>query len=164
MDNIRDTLIETVGTLGESIGLNRTVCQMYALLYFSPEPLSPTRIAEVLRVSKGNVSINMRKLEEWNAVKKVWRKGYARSLYTANDNLEEIVLDKIKNGVEKRQRSLQNTLHEIRDKIKKFPAKTAAEKEAAGFWTARITGLERALGKVETLTANFELLKSLLKK
>ncbi len=150
-DRVRDVFIETMGNLGEGLGLNRTVCQMYALLYLSPQPLSPTEISAVLGVSKGNVSINMRKLETWNAVRRVWRKGYARSLYCANEDVEEIVLDKLKSGVEKRIVLLKKNLRGLSRETKTSP------------YAPKIAELKRILDKMESFTRNFALIKSLLK-
>jgi len=106
----RERLIEAFGTIGESMGLNRSVCQMYALLYLTGESLSPSDIGRALGISKGNVSINMRKLEEWGAVKRVWRKGCARALYRADENIEEIIVGKIKTGLGKRLDQLKTAV------------------------------------------------------
>jgi len=90
---------------------------MYAVLYFSPEPLSPAAIARDLRVSKANVSINLKKLEEWNAVRRVWRKGYVRSLYQANDEPLQIIMDRLEFGIGKRLALVQTTLNRVASKL-----------------------------------------------
>jgi HTH-type transcriptional regulator, glycine betaine synthesis regulator len=157
-----DKFIETIGNLGESIGLNRTVCQMYALLYITPEPLSPAQIGRLLSISKGNVSINMKKLEEWNAVKKVWRKGYSRSFYTANDDMEGIIFEKLKTGLQKRNKLLKGSLSEIKKSIKKS-GKTG-DRKLQRHYSSRISKLENLLKQMDMFTRNADLLKSLLQK
>jgi len=161
---IRDRFIEAIGNLGESIGLNRTVCQMYALLYINPEPLSPTEIGNILGVSKGNVSINMKKLEEWNAVKKVWRKGYARSLYSANEDVEGIIADKLKSGIEKRVAALNDTVAGLKASIKSAPGGKDADKKTRKHYSESISKMESLLKHSELFTENIDLLKSFLKK
>lgn len=63
--------------------INRVGGQIYALLFLADEPLSLDDIAERLEVSKSNVSINIRMLEEYNLVRKVWVKGSRRDHYAA---------------------------------------------------------------------------------
>jgi DNA-binding transcriptional regulator GbsR (MarR family) len=157
-----DKFIETIGNLGESIGLNRTVCQMYALLYITPESLSPAQIGRLLSISKGNVSINMKKLEEWNAVKKVWRKGYSRSFYTANDDMEGIIFEKLKTGLQKRNNLLRESLTGVKKSLKS-DAKTR-DKKVQRYYSSRICGVENLLKQIDLFTRNIDLLKSLLQK
>ena len=157
-ENIRDKFIESIGNLGESMGLNRTVCQIYALLYFSPEPLSPTEINKHLGISKGNVSINVRKLEEWNAIKKVWKKGYARALYTANENIEEIILDKLKSGIEKRL----NYIRPVLDNIKKNDDKNS-DSEIQRF-IEKGDKIRKLISKIEFFLDNLDTIKSIATK
>ncbi|HNS32923.1 MAG TPA: hypothetical protein PKN36_08130 [bacterium] len=160
---IRDRFIEAVGNMGESIGLNRTVCQIYALLYISPDPLSPADIGRLLAVSKGNVSINMKKLEEWNAVKKVWRKGYARSLYRANDDIESIVVDKLKTGIEKRASLMKNTIAELKTSIKSISS-GKGDMKIRSHYSSSFSRMENLLKLTDLFSENIDLLKSLLKK
>ncbi len=147
-EKIMDTLIESFGNVGESLGLNRALCQIYALLYFSPVALTLTEISKTLDTSKGNVSINMKKLEEWNALKKVWRKGYTRSLYKANENIEEVILDRIKSGAEKRVKSLKQSLSGIHS--------------SPGVNPAKIKQIKNFIKKIEFLLKNFDSIKSFL--
>jgi len=70
--NISATLLGMVGKVGG---------QIYALLFLSEEPLSLDAIAERLSVSKSNISINIRLLEDMKLVRKVWVKGTRRDFY-----------------------------------------------------------------------------------
>ncbi|MCM8777478.1 MAG: MarR family transcriptional regulator [Candidatus Omnitrophica bacterium] len=156
--DIREKFIETIGNLGESIGLNRTVCQIYALLYINPEPLSPAEIGRTLGVSKGNISINIKKLEEWNAVKKVWKKGYTRSFYTANADIEGIIFEKLKTGLTKRNRLLIETIIEMKKSIK------TTDKKVKKYYSTRLLQIESLLKQSELFTKNIDILRSFLKK
>jgi len=159
---ITEKFIETIGTLGESIGLNRTVCQIYALLFITSEPLSPADIGKALGVSKGNVSINLKKLEEWNAVKKIWRKGYSRSFYTANEDIEDIIFEKLKTGLKKRSDIIKEMLSEIKKKIKTSNRKE--DKKLIKHYSSRISKIEEILKQITLFTENIDTLKYLLKK
>jgi DNA-binding transcriptional regulator GbsR (MarR family) len=48
-----------------SWGINRTVGQIYALLYVSPQALNADEIAEALAFSRSNVSMGLKELQAW---------------------------------------------------------------------------------------------------
>ena len=57
------------GEMGARWGVNRTVAQIHALLYISPEPLMAEQIAQTLSVARSNVSTSLRELQRWGIVK-----------------------------------------------------------------------------------------------
>ena len=158
IDAVKEKFIETIGNIGEGLGFNRTICQIYALLYITSKPLSPTEISRELGVSKGNVSINLKKLEEWNAIKKVWRKGYARSLYEANRDVEEIIFQKLKIGLGKRITQINQTIEEIKKKLK-----NSTQDKEISYIKKRISEIEKIVGKITTLVKNLDHIRSLMK-
>lgn len=56
------------GEMGSRWGINRTVGQIYALLYASPQPLCADEIVTALGISRSNVSMGLRELQAWNLV------------------------------------------------------------------------------------------------
>jgi DNA-binding transcriptional regulator GbsR (MarR family) len=71
------------GELGSSWGINRTVAQIHALLFLSPEPLNAEQIAETLSVARSNVSASLKELQGWGIVKRVHRLGDRRDHFEA---------------------------------------------------------------------------------
>ena len=71
------------GELGSSWGINRTVAQIHALLYVSPEPLDAEEIAKILSVARSNVSGSLKELQSWGIVKRVHRLGDRRDRFEA---------------------------------------------------------------------------------
>lgn len=57
------------GEMGTRWGVNRTVAQIHALLYLSPEPLNAEEISETLGVARSNVSTSLKELMSWRLVK-----------------------------------------------------------------------------------------------
>src|SRR5437762_11948912 len=57
------------GEMGTRWGINRTVAQIHALLYLSPEPLHAEEIARLLSVARSNVSSSLRELQGWGIVR-----------------------------------------------------------------------------------------------
>lgn len=113
-----DEFVEMMGHLGSGIGLSKVACQLYALLFIKVKPLSLDEMMDYLKMSKGNISINIRALEGWGAVRKVWKKGSRKDFYQCEENVPQIVLTRLQEGLVKRL-----------GLIKGFIKKTNAESE-----------------------------------
>ena len=57
------------GEMGTRWGTNRTVAQIQALLYLSPEPLRADQIVEALSIARSNVSTSIRELQSYGLVR-----------------------------------------------------------------------------------------------
>jgi DNA-binding transcriptional regulator GbsR (MarR family) len=77
--------------MGSRWGLNRSVAQMHALLYLSPEPLHADEIAETLGVARSNVSVGLKELIGWNLVQVTQRLGDRRDFFVAQRDPWEVV-------------------------------------------------------------------------
>ena len=106
LEKALDRFIESAGKISANmLGMvNKVGGQIYALLFLSREPLSLDDISEILQVSKGNVSVNIRLLEEFKLVKKIWVKGSRRDFYEANRDYPRKFLrgffDRLREGVD----------------------------------------------------------------
>jgi DNA-binding transcriptional regulator GbsR (MarR family) len=56
------TFVLHFGEMGSRWGINRTVGQIYALLYVSEQPLNADDIADKLDFSRSNVSMGLKEL------------------------------------------------------------------------------------------------------
>jgi DNA-binding transcriptional regulator GbsR (MarR family) len=57
------------GEMGSRWGVNRTVAQIHALLYFAGQAMHAEAIAGALEVARSNVSNSLRELLNWNLVR-----------------------------------------------------------------------------------------------
>jgi DNA-binding transcriptional regulator GbsR (MarR family) len=57
------------GEMGSRWGINRTVGQIYALLFVSADPLNADEISGRLGFSRSNVSMGLKELQAWNLVR-----------------------------------------------------------------------------------------------
>lgn len=73
--------------MGSLWGINRTMAQIHALLFISPEPLSANEIMDELQISRGNVSMGLRELIAWGIVNRVHVKGERREFYTTEKDV-----------------------------------------------------------------------------
>ncbi len=139
----QDKFIESVGKLAASFGLNKFIAQLYAVLYLSNKPLSLDDLVERLVVSKGNISLNIRELEKWGAVKSVWIKGSRKDYYEANPDIKKVFSNKIKSAVEKRIGEVSNMITEFKGIVDSAEGElTADEKKMAKIFRERLKRIE----------------------
>ena len=100
------------GEMGSRWGMNRTVGQIYALLFLSRDPLNAETITEKLRVSRSNTSMGLKELQAWNLVRLRHVQGDRREYFTTPDDLWEIVRTLV---AERRKREVDPTLTKLRE-------------------------------------------------
>ena len=144
----RDNFIESAGRTTQGFGLGRIIGQLYALLFFSPDSLSLDDMAEELKVSKGSVSTNIRELEKWGAVKKVWIKGSRKDFYEAEVEFMKIIRSGILPFLRRKLSSSLVTVDEskefIVDSQKEF---SGSDQQLAEFYTDRLKRIQSAQNK-----------------
>ena len=60
LEEIQNKFINHWGTLGSAWGVNRTMTQIHALLMVSTEPITTDTVMERLKISRGNVHMNLK--------------------------------------------------------------------------------------------------------
>lgn len=107
------------GEMGGRWGVNRTVGQIYALLFVSDRPLNAEEITEALGVSRSNVSMGIKELEGWRLVRRRHLPGDRRDHFAAPDDVWEILRILAE---ERRRREVDPTLSMLRDVLMETPA------------------------------------------
>ncbi|MEN7341764.1 MAG: GbsR/MarR family transcriptional regulator [Pseudomonadota bacterium] len=102
------------GEMGSRWGINRTVGQIYALLYVSERPLNADDITSALGISRSNTSMGLKELQSWQLVQLRHISGDRRDYFTAPDDVWEIFQTLL---VERRKREVEPTLTMIRDAL-----------------------------------------------
>jgi len=110
------------GEMGGRWGINRTVGQIYALLFLSDRPLNADEITEALGVSRSNVSMGIKELEAWRLVRKRHLPGDRRDYLEAPDDIWQIVRTLAE---ERRKREVDPTLSLLRDVLMETPTSPA---------------------------------------
>ena len=112
IEDIRNDLIHVIGEKAEKFGFSRIAGQLEGLLLFTNQPMSLDEMAERLEVSKGSVSTNIRLLERWKVVRKVYHRGARKNFYEIRGNIweieTEIMSSLVKDEIE-RVKSLMST-------------------------------------------------------
>lgn len=87
---VRQKFILHWGEMGTKWGINRTVAQIHALLFISPEPLNADDIVETLGVARSNVSTSLKELQSWGIVKMVHILGDKRDHFESMKDVWEL--------------------------------------------------------------------------
>lgn len=106
------------GEMGSRWGINRTVGQIYALLYVSPDPLCADDIVEKLGVSRSNVSMGLRELQAWNLVLLKHLPDDRRDFFTTPDDVWLILRTLAE---ERKKREVDPTLSVLREILMQTP-------------------------------------------
>jgi DNA-binding transcriptional regulator GbsR (MarR family) len=134
------------GEMGTRWGTNRTVAQIHALLYLSPQPLRADQICELLSVARSNVSTSIRELQSYGLARMVHvlgdRRDYFESIYDVWE-LFRVIIE------QRKQRELNPTLSMLRE----CAAEIAKEPETDPITKERITNM---LGFVELTSRWYE--------
>ena len=100
------------GEMGSKWGINRTVAQIHALLYLSPQPLNAEEITETLQVARSNVSNSLKELQGWGIVRVVHVMGDRRDHFESLKDvwqMFQVILD------ERKQRECEPTRALLRE-------------------------------------------------
>src|SRR6266566_6296468 len=100
------------GEMGTRWGINRTVAQVHALLFVSPNPLHAEEIANTLSVARSNVSTSLRELQGWGIVRVVHVLGDRRDHFESLKNVWEIFTVVAQ---ERKRREIDPTLRVVRE-------------------------------------------------
>ncbi|MGV8899155.1 MAG: GbsR/MarR family transcriptional regulator [Burkholderiaceae bacterium] len=107
------------GEMGSRWGINRTVGQIYALLYVQGKPLNADEIVEYLSFSRSNVSMGLKELQAWRLVKLLHLPGDRREYFEPPKDIWDIFKALLE---ERRRREVEPTLSMLRDALLENPS------------------------------------------
>jgi DNA-binding transcriptional regulator GbsR (MarR family) len=114
------------GELGTRWGLNRTVAQIHALLYLSPNALAAEEIAALLSVARSNVSNSLRELQGWGLVRVVHLMGDRRDHFDTLHDVWEMFTIIVE---ERKRREIDPMMAVLRECSAEIDDKTPGEVE-----------------------------------
>ena len=123
---VMKTFILHWGEMGSVWGVNRTVAQIYALLYLSSEPLTADEISETLSMARSTVSTGLHELQTWGLVKVVHVLGDRRDHFASMSNVWEMYRTIIK---QRKSREIDPLLAMLRTSVAEADKDDAQVKE-----------------------------------
>ncbi len=107
------------GEMGSRWGVNRTVGQIYALLFVAAKPLNADEVGEALAFSRSNVSMGLKELQSWGLVKLIHLPNDRREYFQAPEDVWAIFRTL---AAERRKREIDPTLSMLRDALMEQPS------------------------------------------
>lgn len=104
------------GEMGSAWGVNRTISQIHALLFFSGRPLHAEEIAETLGVARSNISNSLKELQNWNLIRTTHLLGDRRDYFETSLDVWELFRTVVR---ERKEREFDPTIRMLRDLVSK---------------------------------------------
>ena len=111
LSSLEQDFVLHFGEMGSRWGINRTVGQIYALLFLSKHPLNAEQIAHKLGFSRSNISMGLKELQAWNLVHLKHLPDDRRDYFATPGELWEIVRTLVD---ERKKREIDPTLTKLR--------------------------------------------------
>jgi DNA-binding transcriptional regulator GbsR (MarR family) len=142
------------GEMGTRWGINRTVAQIYALLYLSPKPLHAEEICETLNLARSTVSTGLHELQTWSIVNIVHVLGDRRDHFEALDDVWGMFRQVVD---ERKRRELDPTLRVLRQTLASISQNGDAQ-NPTGEKLARMLDffetIDRLYGQIQSLSTD----------
>lgn len=151
LHDVRESMMETLGRITSFWGFSKIMGQLYGQLYLSPKPLTLDEMAEGLSTSKGNVSVNIRALERWNMVRRVWVKGDRKDYYEAETDFWKIIRGVLREREKKEFDQALGSVSALRKKAEDIHKKTKNSETA--FTVERSKKLEEFITTMDKMVA-----------
>jgi DNA-binding transcriptional regulator GbsR (MarR family) len=152
---VEEEFVRLWRTMSSLWGISPTMAEIHGLLYITGAALSMDGIMERLKISRGNVSMNLSKLVEWGLVKRVHKRGNRRDYYeTPGDVWEMFTLV----AAQRKRREIDpmlSTLRRCKDELSPEVLGAGAEDPATRERFRRINELHSFLALIDDLATRF---------
>ena len=102
------------GEMGTAWGVNRTVAQIHALLFFHGRPLHADDIAQTLVVARSNVSNSLKELLNWNLIRTTHVLGDRRDYFETSLDVWELFRTIVR---ERKEREFDPTVRVLQELV-----------------------------------------------
>jgi HTH-type transcriptional regulator, glycine betaine synthesis regulator len=90
LNEVEEEFVGLWRTMSALWGISPTMAEIHGLLYITGAALSMDDIMDRLRISRGNVSMNLSKLVEWGLVRRVHKRGDRKDYYESLSDVWEM--------------------------------------------------------------------------
>lgn len=136
LEDAKIKYIQTWGSLATSWGINKTMAQVHALLLVSTKPMSADNIMEALKISRGNVNMNVRALIDWGIVSKEFVAGERKEFFVADKDIWELFKQVTKERKKREIEPVLKILDELENNVEDSGEEVIAFKKLMGDLTS----------------------------
>lgn len=112
-----DRFVAFWGSMASTWGINRTMAQVYALLYCAERPLNTDEIMERLQISRGSANMNLRALLDWDLVEKSEVEGSRKDHFLAEKDVWQVTARIIEKREQQEVRPVREQLQAVADHL-----------------------------------------------
>ena len=112
-----DRFVTFWGDMASSWGINRTMAQVYALLYCAERPLNTDQIMERLQISRGSANMNLRALVDWDLAEKTSVPDSRKDHYVAEKDVWKVTARIIEERERQEVRPVREHLQGVADHL-----------------------------------------------
>ncbi len=159
ISHLSQSFILHLGEMGSRWGINRTVGQVYALMFLLNRPLCADEMVEELGFSRSNISTSIKELLSWRLIKLVHLPNDRRDFYTTPSDVWAIFRILLE---ERKKREIDPTLSMLRDALLN-PSDSQQDIQAQKRMQSMLEIVELASSAADTLNdmTTDEILKSM---
>src|SRR5262249_23656015 len=155
LNEVEETFVGRWRTMSSLWGISPTMAEIHGLLYVTGAALSMDDIMDRLRISRGNVSMNLSKLVEWGLVRRVHKRGDRRDYYESLSDVWEMFTLVASQRKRREIDPLLSTLRRCREELTPEVLGAGAEDPAARERFRRINDLHSFLSLMDSLAQRF---------
>jgi DNA-binding transcriptional regulator GbsR (MarR family) len=152
LSELQERFVLHWGEMASAWGIPRSMGQVHALLYISPDPLSTDEVMLRLRISRGNASMSLRALEDWGVIQRVHYRGDRREYFQSLTDVWELFRTIVR---ERKRREFDPLMRSLRLFMAESASPAEGDEEGVALYRARIAALLEVL---ETVQVAFEAL------
>ncbi|MFH1189215.1 MAG: hypothetical protein V1682_00815 [Candidatus Omnitrophota bacterium] len=147
----QDVFLTKINQMCGRFGLNNIMAQLYAILYLSAKPLSLDDMVERLKISKGSASVNIRALERYRVVRRVWVKGSRKDYYEAESDISKVIMDRIRSMAMGRLSEVKDMITSSREVINAVIPENGSDDEFVKTFKERLDRLQAIYDQAQGL-------------
>ncbi len=87
LEDSKALFVRRWGEMGGYWGINRTMAEIHALLFVSTRPICTDDVMELLQVSRGNASMNLRSLVDWGLIDRIHLRGDRKEYFNCRTDV-----------------------------------------------------------------------------
>lgn len=154
--DVQDVFLGKISQMCSKFGLNNIMAQLYAILYFANKSLSLDDMVERLKISKGSASINIRALERYGVVRKVWVKGSRRDFYESDGDISKVIMGRIKSMAQHRLSEVEEMISFSYAALDTVDSSGKEEKESVKVFKQKLDEIRDMHSKAQSLFNLFD--------
>lgn len=147
----QDMILGRVNQVCRKLGLNNIMAQLYVILYFNDKPMSLNDMLDRLKISKGSVSVNIRALERYGAVRKVWVKNTRKDFYEAEMDIIKVIMERVKSMTRDRISEVRDTIDASYSAANSIDYSSKEEQQAVDIFKKKLDAIKKLQGKAQSI-------------